>query len=122
MGLEVLRKDFGIEAANHIDRSLLVSSHRQDGQTQFVENAIIESPSQFSKALEWANQNLQLSISINSLAERTNVSRRSFDRKFRGHFDTTAKRWLTEQRLIKAKKLLASEESNMELIAALKTP
>ncbi|MFT5135382.1 MAG: AraC family transcriptional activator FtrA [Arenicella sp.] len=104
LGLEVIRKKFGIEAANHIARLLLVSSHRQGGQSQFAENTIIESLSPFSKALEWANQNLQLSISINSLAKRANMSRSRFDRKFRYHFGTTPKRWLTEQRSIKAKK------------------
>jgi AraC family transcriptional activator FtrA len=51
LGLEVIRKDFGIEPADHIALSLLVSSHRQGGQSQFEENIIVQSPSAFSKAL-----------------------------------------------------------------------
>lgn len=118
LGLEVIRRDFGIEAANHIARSLLVSSHRRGGQSQFEESRIVESPSPFSETIEWAVDNLKQSISINTLATRTNMSRRSFDRKFREHFNTTPKRWLTEQRLVRAKALLAQEESNMDQIAA----
>lgn len=118
LGLEVIRQDFGIEAANHIARSLLVSSHRKGGQSQFEEKRIVQSPSAFSKTIEWASKNLQQAISINTLAERTNMSRRSFDRKFREHFNSTPKRWLTDQRLIRAKTLLATEQSNMEQIAS----
>ena len=78
-----------------------------------------EKPGQFVKALDWALQNLRYPIDIRSLAEKANMSRRTFDRKFRANLNLTPKEWLTHQRLQLAKELLENYEHSIEKVAEL---
>ncbi|WP_367989267.1 helix-turn-helix domain-containing protein [Vibrio sp. NTOU-M3] len=117
LGLAVIRHDFGYHVANQVAKRLVVSGHRNGGQAQFVDSPILEIPNQFSQALEWALSHLDQPISIDQLASQANMSRRTFDRKFRASFDLSAKEWLTLQRIEQAKGLLESAEQNMERLA-----
>jgi AraC family transcriptional activator FtrA len=117
LGLEIVRQDFGNMSANHVARCLLVAPHRNGGQSQFEEFPLTQIPTQFSNTVQWAIDNIDENITIDHLADHANMSRRTFDRKFRNSFRTTPKRWLTEQRLDKAKTMLADEQLNIEQIA-----
>ena len=117
LGLAVIRQDHGYSVANLVAKRLVVSAHRQGGQAQFVETPILEVPNQFSNALDWANQNLDKNISVDSLADKANMSRRTFDRKFRASFDLSPKEWLIRQRIERAKGLLEQEPTSVEQLA-----
>ncbi|EEX94637.1 transcriptional regulator [Vibrio orientalis CIP 102891 = ATCC 33934] len=117
LGLAVIRQDYGYAIANQVAKRLVVSAHRQGGQTQFVETPILEIPNQFSDALDWANQNLDKSISVDALANKANMSRRTFDRKFRASFDLSPKEWLIQQRVERAKGLLENNSTSIERLA-----
>jgi len=117
LGLAVIRQDYGYSIANQVAKRLVVSAHRQGGQAQFVETPILEVPNQFSNALDWANQNLDKNISVDSLADKANMSRRTFDRKFRASFDLSPKEWLIRQRIERAKGLLEQEPTPIEQLA-----
>ena len=119
LGLEVIRGDFGYEAANSVARRLVLSAHRKGGQSQFAESPVQLDSSKFSSALDWACKNISLSIDINDLARRANMSRRTFDRKFRGNFNLSPKQWLILQRLNLAKELLEKKDLSVEKIAEL---
>jgi AraC family transcriptional activator FtrA len=119
LGLEVIRSDFGFQIANKVARRLVLSAHRKGGQTQFAETPVQEKPSQFVRALDWALQNLSNPIDICSFAEKANMSRRTFDRKFRANFNLTPKEWLTHQRLNLSKELLENYEYSIEKVAEL---
>lgn len=117
LGLAVIRQDYGYAIANQVAKRLVVSAHRQGGQAQFVETPILEVPNQFSDALDWANQNLDKSISVDALANKANMSRRTFDRKFRASFDLSPKEWLIQQRVERAKGLLENNSTSIECLA-----
>jgi len=117
LGLEIIRQDFGYDIANQVARRLVVSAHRQGGQSQFVETPILSVPNQFSDAIDWALSHLSEDITVNMLASHANMSRRTFDRKFRSSFNLSPKTWLIQQRLEKAKWLLESETHSIEKVA-----
>jgi AraC family transcriptional activator FtrA len=119
LGLAVIRQDYGYAIANQVAKRLVVSAHRQGGQAQFVETPILEVPNQFSDALDWANQHLDKSIGVNALASKANMSRRTFDRKFRASFDLSPKEWLIQQRIERAKGLLESDNHSIDHLASL---
>lgn len=119
LGLEVIRSDFGFQVANKVARRLVLSAHRKGGQTQFAEAPVQEKPSRFVKALDWAMQHLSDPIDIGAFAEKANMSRRTFDRKFRANFNVSPKEWLTYQRLNLSKELLENYDHSIETVAEL---
>ncbi len=119
LGIEIIRNDFGYEMANQVARRLVLSAHRKGGQSQFAETPVQTQSSQFSEALDWAIQNLKHPIDIDALASKANMSRRTFDRKFRANLNLTPKEWLTHQRLNLAKELLQKHTDSIEKVAEL---
>lgn len=117
LGIEVIRQDYGHKIANSIARRLVVSSHRQGGQSQFVETVVPERANGFSEALDWTLENLSQSIDVSQMAERANMSRRTFDRKFKLSLNMSPKEWLTQQRLMLAKQMIEDTQYSIEQVA-----
>lgn len=118
LGLEIIREDFGHKVANAVARRMVLSAHRSGGQAQFVDESVAKRPDQFARALDWALQNLSQAINIDSLAHNANMTRRTFDRKFKASLKQSPKSWLIQQRLNKAKELLEDRQLNIEQVAA----
>lgn len=119
LGLAVIRHDFGYQIANQVAKRLVVSAHRLGGQAQFVETPILEVPNHFSVAIDWARAHLDQNITVEQLAQKASMSRRTFDRKFRASFNLSAKEWLIQQRIERAKGLLEIERHSVERTAAM---
>ncbi len=119
LGLEIIREDFGYKAANQVARRLVLSAQRSGGQSQFVDSTAPQQSSQFAKSLDWAVKNLSKPIDIDSLARNANMTRRTFDRKFKSAIKLSPKIWLTQQRVNKAKELLEDQQLSVEKIAEL---
>lgn len=117
LGLAVIRQDFGYAIANQVAKRLVVSAHRTGGQAQFVDTPMLHVPNQFSESLQWAKANLRQPITIDLMAQKANMSRRTFDRKFRASMSLTPQEWLVIQRTELAKGLLESESHNIEQLA-----
>lgn len=119
LGLEIIREDFGHKVANQVARRMVLSAHRSGGQSQFVDSAVPHKPDQFARSLDWAIQNLKNPIDIDSLARNANMTRRTFDRKFKASLNLSPKTWLTQQRVNKAKELLEDKALNVEQVATM---
>ncbi|MEH0689059.1 helix-turn-helix domain-containing protein [Vibrio cholerae] len=117
LGLAIIREDFGYQIANQVAKRLVISSHRTGGQAQYVETPMLKVPSSFSNAVEWANEHLSQAISVDEWASHANMSRRTFDRKFRSSFNLSPKAWLIKQRIERAKGLLETEPLSIEQLA-----
>jgi transcriptional regulator GlxA family with amidase domain len=117
--LHVVRRQFGAEATNRIARTLVVPPHRQGGQAQYIEQPVLAGATDnpLTKALSWAARHLDQSHSLDSLAERALMSRRSFTRHFRQHTGTTVGQWLLAQRLSLAQRMLETTDQPIERIA-----
>ncbi|RAS37880.1 helix-turn-helix domain-containing protein [Paraburkholderia bryophila] len=119
--LHVLRKMCGAEVANYVARRLVVSPHRQGGQAQYVQQPIPPNlrGDRLSGLLDWVSGNLDVPHTLDTLAARALMSRRTFTRRFRLATGTTVGAWLLAQRLARAQQLLESSDESVEAIAAI---
>jgi transcriptional regulator GlxA family with amidase domain len=117
--LHLLRRLCGAEIANRVARRLVIAPHRQGGQAQFIEQPLPVSRSgdRFAKVLEWATGHLDQPHSIDSLAQRAAMSRRSFTRHFRQATGTTVMQWLLNRRLSRAQRMLENGDAPIEVVA-----
>lgn len=118
--LEIVRQRHGANTANQIARLLVTSAHRQGGQAQYIERPIPQIPCEgrLPEVLEWARENLSEPISVDVLAEKANLTRRTFTRHFRNATGTTVMKWLNNERVARAQQLLEATNLPIESIAA----
>ena len=119
--LYLLRQLHGSQAANSVARRLVVAPHRQGGQAQFIEQPIPKTPadSRLSALFDWIRENLQLAHSVDSLAERALMSRRTFTRQFKQLTGMSLVSWLLAERLAYAQRLLESTSGSIDVVAEL---
>ncbi|MBI3285207.1 MAG: helix-turn-helix domain-containing protein, partial [Burkholderiales bacterium] len=117
--LHVVRAAYGAELASHIARRLLVAPHRQGGQAQYIQQPVpvLASDHRLSRVLEWMQQHLAEAHSLDSLAQRALMSRRSFTRHFQQLTGTTVGLWLLNQRLAQAQRQLETSHLAIDEIA-----
>ncbi len=117
--LHLVRTQHGTEVANHIARRLVVSPFRQGGQAQFIEQPVFSSvePDRLSLVMDWMTQNLGTAHTLDELAGRALMSRRTFTRRFRQMTGTTAGQWLLNQRLALAQRVLETTDKPIEIVA-----
>ena len=117
LGLEIIRQDFGALIANKVARRLVISAHRQGGQAQYVETPVATRHESFTEVIDWAILNLHQGLTVERLAEKANMTRRTFDRQFHKKMGMTAKSWLIQQQLHIAKGLLETRQTSIDEIA-----
>jgi transcriptional regulator GlxA family with amidase domain len=117
--LHLLRRRCGARAANYVARRLVVPPHRQGSQAQFVEQpiGIHARDARLSALLDWVQQHLREPHSLDSLAERALMSRRTFTRRFKQATGTTVGAWLLGVRLSRAQQLLETTDEPVDAIA-----
>lgn len=119
--LHLLRRSHGAECANRVARRLVVPPHRQGGQAQFIEQPLPASAgdSRLAQLLDWLRASLQQPHSVDSVAGKALMSRRTFTRHFRQLTGGTLGSWLLAERLALAQRLLETTEQSVERVAAL---
>jgi len=119
--LHMVRQRFGSESADSVARRLVVPPHRQGGQAQFIEQPMPSTVTgnRLSALLDWLRANLSQPHSLDSVAERALMSRRTLTRQFQQLTGTTVGKWLHEERLAFAQRLLESSDASVERISTL---
>ncbi len=117
--LHLMRRLHGAEIASRVARRMVVPPHRQGGQAQYIEQPIRKTTTvdRFALMLEWVQANPDQPHSLDSLAERVFMSRRTFTRRFRQATGTTVGAWLLTQRLALARRLLETTAKPISLVA-----
>ena len=116
--LHLVRKDHGSEIANHVARMCVVPPWRDGGQAQYIERPVPETTaSGTSAAREWALRNLHKPLALSDLAEHSNMSLRTFARRFAEEVGMSPGRWLIQQRVDRARHLLESTDLAVDVIA-----
>jgi transcriptional regulator GlxA family with amidase domain len=117
--LHVLRTRCGVQAANYVARRLVVPPHRQGSQAQFVEQPVATDArdARLVALLDWVRANVHAPHTLDSLAERALMSRRTFTRRFREATGTTVGAWLLTARLSRAQQLLETTDESVDAIA-----
>jgi transcriptional regulator GlxA family with amidase domain len=116
--LHVVRRDHGSEVASRVARRSVVAPWREGGQSQFIERPVPE-PGDTGTAVTraWALERLGEPLSLADLAAHANMSVRSFTRRFREETGSSAGRWLVQQRVALARRLLESTDIPVERVA-----
>lgn len=117
--LYVIRKDFGVKAANMVARRLVVAPHRDGGQAQFVEQPVprFDEGARLSPLLEKVAARLSDRHAISDLAEAAGMSERTFTRRFRATTGMAPGRWILEARVRRAQELLETTRSPVSAVA-----
>ncbi|WP_236064067.1 GlxA family transcriptional regulator [Streptomyces poriferorum] len=116
--LHLVRQDHGSEVANHVARCCVVPPYRDGGQAQYIERPLpAASGTGTGPTRDWALQRLELPLSLGELAAQAAMSTRTFARRFQEETGLSPGRWLTQQRLRRARHLLESTDLPVERVA-----
>ncbi|WP_149564001.1 GlxA family transcriptional regulator [Streptomyces cacaoi] len=117
--LHLIRRDFGTAVANDVARRVVVPPHRDGGQAQFIRRPVPEpGASSTATARAWALDHLDRPLTLRELAAQESMSVRTFTRRFREEAGITPLRWLTQQRIERARQLLEDTDLPVERIAS----
>ncbi|PSL05437.1 AraC family transcriptional regulator with amidase-like domain [Haloactinopolyspora alba] len=112
--LHIIRHDHGTAAANTRARALVAPPQRTGGQAQFVEQLRPAAVgTELAAVRDWMLANLAHHHTLDTLAQRAHISRRTFTRRFRDETGTSPLTWLTSARIDRARELL--EETNVPI-------
>jgi transcriptional regulator GlxA family with amidase domain len=118
MCLHLIRREHGAALANSIARILVTPPHRDGGQQQFITAPLADGDGdRLADVIAWARANLDRQLSLEELAARALMSRRSFVRHFKAATGATPHAWLLSQRLSLAEELLESTTLPVEQVA-----
>ncbi|MEK2492044.1 helix-turn-helix domain-containing protein [Kitasatospora purpeofusca] len=118
--LHIVRRDHGAAAANARARALVAPPQRPGGQAQFVERLRPDARGdELAAVCAWMLDNLASRQSVDELARRAHMSRRTFIRRFQQETDSSPMAWLTAARLDWARELLETTPTPVEQVARL---
>ncbi|WP_406451346.1 DJ-1/PfpI family protein [Streptomyces sp. NBC_01622] len=118
--LHIIRRDHGAAAANTRARALVAPPQRAGGQAQFIERLRpATSGTELAPVRDWALANLADHHTLDTLAQRAHMSRRTFVRRFREETGTSPLAWLTGARIDWARELLETTTVTIEQIGHL---
>ncbi len=116
--LHLMRQAFGAGVAATVARNMVVAPHRDGGQAQFIESPVpVCSADTLQPLLEWMGKHLADELTVETLAARATMSRRTFARRFKAETGTTPYHWITNQRVLLAERLLEGSDETVERIA-----
>ncbi|WP_431894371.1 GlxA family transcriptional regulator [Nonomuraea sp. bgisy101] len=117
--LHIVRGDFGAAVAAEVGRRMVIAPQREGDQTQYVSPAVpIPAPDKgLAPVLAWALERLHEPLTVPLLAERGAMSTRTFIRRFHQETGLTPIRWLTQQRLGRARELLETTRLPVDVVA-----
>lgn len=118
--LHIVRRDLGATVANQVARRMVIAPHRAGGQAQYIEAPVARDPDDehLRRTLEWALDNLDRPLRVVDLARHSDMSLRTFIRRFGASTGTSPNQWLTDRRIQRALELLESTDMPIEQIAA----
>lgn len=119
--LHLVRTDWGADVANTIARRMVVPPHRDGGQAQYVEQPVPvtdDVEGDLRAVLHWVEGNLDRPLTVDELARRAAMTKRTFARRFKSATGTTPLQWVLHQRVVAAQRLLESTTATIDDIAA----
>jgi transcriptional regulator GlxA family with amidase domain len=119
-GLYLVREVHGSAVATALARRMVVPPHRDGGQAQYIESpvaATVEAPT-LQPLLADVLASLDQPHTVDTLAARAHMAPRTFARRFRAETGATPHDWLTNQRVLLARRLLEESDLGIDAIAA----
>jgi len=117
--IEIVRRDFGTEAANSVARRLVMPAHRNGGQAQFLERPVPDAhQSAIAPLLDRMRSHLTASWTLERMASECGMSLRTFVRRFTEATGASPGEWLVGERIEAAKTFLIARRDSIDEIAA----
>jgi len=118
--LHLIRSDHGERVGARVARVMVAAPHRDGGQAQFIERALpaTNGSGSLEAVRAWALEHLTEPLDVPTLAGRASVSPRTFARRFVAETGTTPLKWLHNQRVLEARRLLEHTDLSIEQVAA----
>ncbi|HEY2204364.1 MAG TPA: helix-turn-helix domain-containing protein [Pseudonocardia sp.] len=116
--LHLVRREVGSAAATAIARRMVVPPQRDGGQRQYIAIPVPEcSVDSLEPVLTWMLSTLDTEHTVAGLARRARMSERTFARRFVAETGTTPRRWLSVQRVLRARELLEGTQLGVDEVA-----
>ncbi|MDZ7881570.1 MAG: helix-turn-helix domain-containing protein [Mycobacterium sp.] len=116
--LHLVRRELGAEITNKIARRMVVPPQRDGGQRQYIDQPIpVRYSEGFAPQLDWILANLDKPHTVANLAARANMSARTFARRFVEETGRTPMQWVTDQRVLYARRLLEETDLDIDRVA-----
>ncbi|MEU5690333.1 helix-turn-helix domain-containing protein [Actinosynnema sp. NPDC020468] len=116
--LHLVRKDHGSDVANKAARRCVVPPWRPGGQSQYIERPVPQAlDSSTAPARAWALAHLDEPVDLRVLAGHARMSVRTFTRRFREETGVSPGKWLTQQRVERARHLLETTDLAVDQVA-----
>jgi transcriptional regulator GlxA family with amidase domain len=116
--LHLVRNDHGTEVANRTARRCVVPPSRAGGQAQFIERPVPHVvDSSTAPAREWVLAHLDEPLDLRALAACARMSVRTFTRRFREETGQSPGKWITQQRVDRARHLLETTDLPVDQVA-----
>ncbi|ALV45640.1 hypothetical protein MB46_09220 [Arthrobacter alpinus] len=120
--LHLVRSDFGAAQGNLTAKGIVSAPRREGTQSQFISHKPVKSsasqPADASAAMEWAVKHMHRPITLAHIGAATALSERTLARRFELHAGIAPMKWLSAQRVERAKELLETTGAPIERIAA----
>jgi AraC family transcriptional regulator, transcriptional activator FtrA len=118
--LHVVRQDLGADVATRVARELVVPPYRDGGQAQYIETPLpqVADTDLFAETMAWVQAHVDEPVTVEDLAQRSAMSRRTFARRFAASTGTTPYQWLLRQRLQRAQQLLETTGLSVDAVAS----
>ncbi len=117
--LAIVRQDFGIAVANKVARRMVAPVHRDGGQSQYAELVCpLREDDGFGTVLENLLDSIDQPLSVDQLAQQSGFALRTFQRRFRELTGLSPHRWVSQQRVAKARELLETTDYSVEQVAS----
>jgi transcriptional regulator GlxA family with amidase domain len=118
LALAMVEKDLGMEIARAVAKKMVVYHRRAGGQSQFSTLLELEPKSdRIQSALSYARGNLQMSLSVEQLAEVANLSPRQFSRAFHAETGQSPAKAVEHLRVEAARLLMEEGRLPIDIVA-----
>lgn len=116
--LHVIRVDAGAAAANRRARALVAAPRRLGGQAPYIDrSAPSHQAGTLDELLLWARRHLDEPLTVDRLAGRARLSRRTLVRRFHEETGLPPLQWLTNARIDRARELLEASDAPLKDVA-----
>ena len=117
-GLHLIREEQGSAVAARIARRMVVPPHRDGGQAQFIETPMQPVHCEtLQPLLSSVLESLHRPHTVETMAAKAHMAPRTFARRFRAEIGATPHDWLTNQRVLLARRLLEDTDLGVDAIA-----
>jgi len=115
--IHIVARFWGVKAAKAIAGRMAVPPQRSGAQAQITSGATGSDGEGLSEIMEFVLRNIDQKLDVDMLAVEVNLSRRTFDRRFRAATGLSPVQWISHQRVLRAQHLLEETDLTVDAIA-----